>query len=117
MFDTLAVAQQLAAGGIDRDQAEIIAKAIHDGLEQGDHVTSDQFRAGLAEVRAEIANLDTRLSTQIAELRTEQRTGLAELRTEQRTGIANLETRLVRWMVGTVIATATLTVGILRLIG
>ena len=109
----LAVAQQLAAGGIDRDQTEIIAKAIHDGLEQGDHVTSDQFRAGLAEVRDEIANLDTRLSTQIAE----QRTGLAELRTEQRTGIANLETRLVRWMVGTVIATATLTVGILRLIG
>ena len=42
---------------------------------------------------------------------------VAELRTEQRTGIANLETRLVRWMVGTVIATATLTVGILRLIG
>ena len=89
MFGTLAVAQQ-HAGGVDRDQAEVIAKAIHDGLEQGDHVTSDQFRAGLAE----IANLDTRLSTQIAELRTEQRTGLA-----------NLETRLVRWMVGTVIAT------------
>ena len=106
MFDTLAVAQQLAAGGVDRDQAEVIATAIHDGLEQGDHVTSDQFRAGLAEVRAEIANLDTRLSTQIA-----------ELRTEQQTGIANLETRLVRWMVGTVIATATLTVGILRLLG
>ena len=53
MFDTLAVAQQLAAGGVDRNQAEVIAKAIHDGLEQGDHVTSDQFRAGLAEVRAE----------------------------------------------------------------
>ena len=55
MFDTLAVAQQLAAGGVDRDQAEVIAKAIHDGPEQGDHVTSDQFRAGPAEVRAEIA--------------------------------------------------------------
>lgn len=72
------------------------------GLEQGDHVTSDQFKAGLAEVRAEIAALDTRLSTQISDVRTE---------------IANLETRLIRWMVGTVIATATLTVGILRLIG
>ena len=59
MFDTLAVAQQLAAGGVERDQAEVIAKAIHDGLEQGDHVTSDQFKAGLAEVRAEIAALDT----------------------------------------------------------
>ena len=102
MFDTLAVAQQLAAGGVERDQAEVIAKAIHDGLEQGNHVTSDQFKAGLAEVRAEIAALDTRLSTQISDVRTE---------------IANLETRLIRWMVGTVIATATLTVGILRLIG
>ena len=144
MFDTLAVAQQLAAGGVAREQAEVIAKAIHDGLEQGDHVTSDQFRAGLAEVRSEIAglraevsgqiaevsgqvaeqraevselrtemaNLDTRLSTQIADLRTEQKTGVAGVRTE----IANLETRLIRWMVGTVIATATLTVGILRLI-
>ena len=97
MFDTLAVAQQLAAGGVDRDQAEVIAKAIHDGLEHG-----DQFRAGRAEVQAEIANLDTRLSKEIAGGRTE---------------IAGLETRLIRWMVGTVIATATLTVGILRLLG
>ena len=113
MFDTLAVAQQLAAGGVAREQAEVIARAIHGGLEQGDHVTTDQFRAGLAEVRTEIASLDTRLSTQIAELRAEQRTQIAGVRTE----IANLETRLIRWMVGTVIATATLTVGILRLIG
>lgn len=95
MFDTLAVAQQLTAGGVARDQAEVIAKAIRDGVEQGDHVTSDQFKAGLAEVRTEIANLDKRLSTQVA----------------------NLETRLIRWTVGTVIATATLTVGILRFIG
>ena len=55
----------------------------------------DQFRAGRAEVRVEIANLDTRLSKEIA----------------------GLENRLIRWMVGTVIATATLTVGILRLLG
>ena len=148
MFDTLALAQQLAAGGVARDQAEVIAGAIGQGLEQGDHVTSDQFKAGLAEVRAEIANLDTRLSTQIAELRTEQGTQIAELRAELRTQvgelrtgqrteiatvrteiatvrteiatvrteIANLETRLIRWMVGTVIATAALTVGILRLL-
>lgn len=84
MFNTLTVARQLAAGGVDRDQAEVIAQAIGDGLERGDHVTSDQFKAGLAEVWTEIANL---------------------------------ETRLVRWMVGTVIATAALTVGILRFLG
>ena len=34
-----------------------------------------------------------------------------------RTGTANLETRLVRWMIGTVCATAALTVGILRFPG
>ena len=124
MLDTLSVAQRLAAGGIDRDQAEVIADAIRQAVEQGDYVTSDQFKAGMAELRAEIASLDTRLSKQIAELRTEQRTQVAELRTEQRTQagelrteIASLETRLVRWMVGTVIATATLTVAIVRLLG
>lgn len=106
MLDTLAVARELTAGGVDRNQAEVIAGAIGHAVEQGDHVTSDQFRAGLselrAEVRTEIAALDTRLSTQIAGVRTE---------------VANLETRLLRWMVGTVIATVTLTVGILRLLG
>ena len=120
MFDTLSVAQQLAAGGVDRDQAEVIAKAIHDGLEQGNHVTSDQFKAGLAEVRIELAGLDTRLSTEIAGVRTEIAALDTRLSTQMggvRTEIANLETRLIRWMVGTVIATATLTVGILRLIG
>ena len=48
------------------------------------------------------------------------RTEIADVRTEVagvRTEVANLETRLIRWMVGTVIATATLTLGILRLIG
>ena len=80
MFDTLAVARQLAAAGVARDQAEVIARAIHDGREHGNHVTSDQFKAGLAEVRAEKANLDTRLSTDIAGVRTE---------------LASLETRLL----------------------
>ena len=62
MFDTLAVAQQLAAGGVARGQAEVIAHAIREGVEQGDHVTSDQFKAGLAEVRTEIAALDARIA-------------------------------------------------------
>ena len=113
-------AQQLTAGGVDRDQAEVIANAIRLGGEQDDHVTSDQFKAGIADVRTEIANLDTRLSTEVAGVRTEIANLDTRLSTEVagvRTEIANLETRLVRWMVGTVIATATLTFGILRFIG
>ena len=89
MLDTLTIAQEMTAGGIDRDHAEVIANAIRKVTEQSDHVTADQFRTGIAEVRTEIA--------------------------EVRTEIANVETRLIRWMVGTVLATAALTVAILRL--
>ena len=91
MFDTLAVAQQLARGGVARDQAEAIAGAIHKAVQQGDSVTADQFKAGVAELRTEIANLDKRLATQIA----------------------TVETRLLRWMVGAVFAAASLAGGIL----
>ena len=102
MLDTHAVARSLTDAEFTPAQADAITNAVRQAAEHGDHVTSDQFAAGLAEVRTESAGLDTRLSTQIAEVRTE---------------IANLETRLIRWMVGTVLATATLTVGILRLFG
>ena len=77
MFNALEVAHELTAGGVDRDQAEVIAGAISRAAEHGDHVTSEQFKAGLAE----------------------------------------LELRLIKWMVGTVLATAGLTVTILRFLG
>ena len=113
MLDTHAVARALTDAEFTPAQADAITNAVRLAAEQGDHVTSDQFKAGLAEVRTEIAGLDTRLSTQIADLRTEQRTDIAGVRTE----IANLETRLIRWMVGTVLATGGLTFAILRFLG
>ena len=63
-------------------QADAITNAVRPAAEHGDHVTSDQFKVGLAEVRTEIAALDTRISTQVAGLRTEMRTEIAGLRTE-----------------------------------
>ena len=167
MLDTHAVARALTNAEFTPAQADAITDAVRQAAEQGDHVTSEQFKTGLAElrtelaehraeVRTEIANLDMRLSTQIAELggqiaeqRADVRTEIANLdmrlstqiaelggqiaeqradvRTEianldtrlagVRTEVANLETRLIRWMVGTVLATATLTVAILRLLG
>jgi len=119
MLDTHAVARSLTEAEFTPAQADAITDAVRLAAERGDHVTADQFNAGLAEVRTEIAALDTRLSTQIAEVRTE----IADLRSEQRTDIAgvrteiaNLETRLIKWMVGTVITTAALTFAILRFI-
>ena len=78
-LDTHAVARSLTAADFTPAQADALTDALRRVAEHGDHVTSDQFKVGLAEVRTEIANLDTRLSTQVAEVRTE---------------IANLDTRL-----------------------
>ena len=138
MLDTHAVARSLTDAEFTPAQADAITNAVRQAAEQGDQVTSDQFKTGLAElrtemagqrvdltgqiaevagevaeVRTEIANLDTRISTQIADLRTEQRTDIAGVRTE----IANRDTRLIRWMVGTVLATGGLTFAILRFLG
>ena len=62
MFDTLAVAQQLAAGCVDRDQAEV-HRPKRSATASNRATTSPPTspKAGLAEVRTEIANLDKRL--------------------------------------------------------
>ena len=89
MLDTHAVARSLTAADFTPAQADALTDALRSAVEHGDHVTSDQFKAGQAELRAEIANLDTLLSTQISEVRTE----IAELveardRSEARTARA-----------------------------
>ena len=128
MLDMLAVAQQLARGGVARGQAEAIAGAIHEAVQQGDSVTADQFKGGVAELRTEIAGLDKRLSAEIAGVRTDVanpdkrlsiteiaglRTDVANLGKRLATQIATVETRLLRWMVGAVFAAAALSGGIL----
>ncbi len=75
MLDTHAVARSLTAADFTPAQADALTDAIRQAAEQGDHVTTDQFRTGIAEVRTEIASLDTRISTQIGEVRTEVATG------------------------------------------
>ena len=124
MLDTHAVARALTEADFTPTQADAITDAVRLAAEHGDHVTSDQFTAGLAEVRTEITGLDTRLSTQIAAVRTEiagldtrLSTQIAALDARSATQVANLETRLIRWMVGTVLGTGALVAAILRLLG
>ena len=93
-------------------------------------VTTDQFNAGLADVRGElrteiaavrveVANLDKRLTGEIAELRTEVRTGFANVNTaiaklgEQH---ARTETHRLRWTLGAIVAGSAPGVAILRLL-
>ena len=115
MLDTHAVARSLTAADFTPAQADALTDALRRVAEHGDHVTSDQFKVGLAEVRTEIANLDTRLSTQTAEVRTEIAnldTRLSTQIAEVRSDIGNLEARLIKWIIATVVATASVTVAI-----
>ena len=87
MLDTHAVARSLTAADFTAAQADALTDALRLVAEQGDHVTSDQFkagqaevRAGIAEVRTEIANLDTRLSTQISRIEAELKSDMKLLK-------------------------------------
>lgn len=55
MLDTLDVAQSLRDVQFPDAQAAAIARAVGQASEHGDHVTRDQFRSGISELRLEIA--------------------------------------------------------------
>ena len=92
MLDTHAVARSLTDAEFTPAQADAITNAVRQAAEQGDQVTSDQFKTGLAELRTEMAGQRVDLTGQIAEVAGE----VAEVRTE----IANLDTRISTQIAG-----------------
>ncbi len=116
MLDAHAAARWLTAADSTPAQADALTDAFRLVVEQGEHVTSDQFKAGLAEMRAqqrtEIAGIRTEIAgirTEIAEVRTE----IANLDTRLSTHISTAETRLTWRMLGI----AGLVIAALRLLG
>ena len=61
-LDTHAIARTLTDAGADPKLADAITAAVREAVDHGDHVTPDQFKAGLAELDARIANAETRLT-------------------------------------------------------
>ena len=61
-LDTHAIARSLTDAGADPKLADAITAAVREAADHGDHVTPDQFKAGLAELDARIANAETRLT-------------------------------------------------------
>ena len=55
MLDTHAVARSLTAADFTPAQADAVTDALRLVVEQGEHVTSDQFKAGMAEMRTRVA--------------------------------------------------------------
>ena len=113
MLDTLDVAQSLRDVQFPDAQAAAIAKAVGQASEHGDHVTRDQFKSGISELRLEVAVVREGLREEIATVREGLREEIAGVRAEVasvRTEVANVETRLIRWLVGVVLGAATLSV-------
>ena len=54
VFDTHAIARSLTDADLTPAQADAITDAIRQAAEHGDHVTSEQFKTGLAELRTDI---------------------------------------------------------------
>ena len=98
MLNTLKLAQNLAAAGMARDQAEQVAHAINDAVED------------TAATKADVEALGTELRAAIEQLRTEVRAEIDQLRTEFRAEMAALEERMTRrlWraMVTVIVANA-----------
>ena len=61
MFDTHTIARSLTDADLTPAQADAITAAIRQAAEHGEHVTPQTLGAGLAELRTEIAHVETRL--------------------------------------------------------
>ena len=70
-FDTHAVARSLTAAKFTPAQADALTDALRLVAEQGDHVTSYQFKAGQAEMRAEIAEVRTEIANIAADMKSD----------------------------------------------
>ena len=109
MLDTHAVARSPTAADFTLAQADALTDALRLVVEQGEHLTSDHFKAGLAEMRTEQRPEIAEVRPEIAEVRTE----IANLDTRLSTQISTAETRLTWRMLGI----AGLVIAALRLLG
>ena len=107
-FDTLRIARDLEAAGIERRHAEAHAEALR--------IVADSARAEAA-MKADLAGFATKadLETAIASLETRLRKDMAT-KTDLETVIASLETRILKYGFGMVLATVSLTVALIKLL-
>ena len=92
MLDTLTVSRTLTETGLTPAQADAITHAVKEAAEHGDPITRADLITAVAELNTRSAELEVRLVKQIT--------------------AANLS--LVKWMVGTVLAGAGLTIAVLQ---
>ena len=103
-FDTHRFVKRLTGAGMNERQAEVLAD---------EQVAL--LNANLA-TKAELADVEANLAARIAQVEASLAARIAQVEANLRSEIAQVEARLLRWMVGALIAQAGLIVGLLRLL-
>ena len=57
MFDTHSIARTLSEADLTPAQVDAITEAVRQAADHGDHVKFEQFKAGIAKLRTELAGL------------------------------------------------------------
>ena len=121
-FDTHRFVKRLTGAGMNERQAEVLADE-QVALLNANLATKAELADVEANLAARIAQVEANLRSEIAQVEAslEARIAQVEARIAQveanlRSEIAQVEARLLRWMVGALIAQAGLIVGLLRLL-
>ena len=109
MFDTLAFAKELEAGGFDRCQAEALATAQHRALLNALTISELATKTDLAEQKAE-------LQQDIADLRTELKQDIAEQGATLRHEMSEMKISIIKWMVGIMLGQSALIIAVMALL-
>ena len=100
-FDTLKFVETLTSGGVKEGEAKAIATAYRDASGEQQLVTKSDLKAGLDEVRAEIA-----------EVRAELKAEITDVKSELKENIAGVKHDLLKWIIGLALAQFAVLVGL-----
>lgn len=80
LIDTYSLIEEMVAGGIKKEQAVIITKAIN---QSNDNLaTKSDLKAEVSQIRSEISNVKHELITEISNVKHELETDISELKND-----------------------------------
>ena len=107
-FDTLAVANELKQAGFSQEQAEALAHAWGH-VASGDLATKSDLLGIKFDLKEDVASVKSDLEKQIVSLRNELKEDIAAVR--QDVTAVQADNRLLKWMVGFVLAISLIILG------